>query len=143
MNNQYASDQLNTLIKYLHDSRNGYKAAADEIKDPLYKAWFTRLNNTRDQMLKTLQNCVQLAGEEPREHGSVTGALHRVFLDLKTLIAKDERQAIFEEVKRGEESLIKHYQEVLADNKLPADLRSKVENQLKDIQDGVQALHLH
>jgi uncharacterized protein DUF2383 len=53
---------------------------------------------------------------DPDSTGTVTGALHRGFVDLKTAITSRDNLAVLEECERGEDAAVSAYQEALRED---------------------------
>lgn len=65
---------------------------------------------------------------DPDSSGTVTGALHRVFVDLKTAITSRDNLAVLEECERGEDTAVTAYEEALREE-LPDNVRVLLEQQ--------------
>lgn len=139
MNNEKTASDLNDLLEYLHDSRNGYKECAENISDPSLQELFNHFAKNRQEMIVELEKEVDAEGVRPTQFGSVTGVMHRLFVDLKSLFTGGDAQPIVNEIKRGESMLIARYKEVLAaqEHNLPASAVLMLRHQLKSIQDNL------
>ena len=58
-------------------------------------------------------------GQEPDKGTSVTGDLHRAWMDLKSAFTSDKEEAILEEAIRGEKAAIEDYNEIINDKEVP------------------------
>jgi uncharacterized protein (TIGR02284 family) len=68
----------------------------------------------RAQFLSELQNEIEQLGDpEPRDRGSVAGSLHRSWMKLKIALTSNPDQAVIVELERGENRLVKAYEEAL------------------------------
>ena len=74
---------------------------------------------------------VQLGGK-PEHHGSVSGALHRGWVDVKSALSTRDNHAILAECERGEDVAKKRYRDAL-DKDLPADIRAVIELQFQGV----------
>lgn len=89
-----------------------------------------------------LQQLVTKLGGDPEQKASVSGALHRKWVDIKSSITGKSDEAILNECERGEDVALKSYKQTL-EKDLPADVRAVVERQLQGVQrnhDQVKAL---
>ena len=125
---------LNKLITTLYDGENGYKEAAEDVKNTALKTRFQGLAQQRYDFGHEIKPFIQQLGGEVNKGGSTAANLHRVWIDLKSAVTGQDEEAILNEVIRGEESAVETYQEVLADNDLPAAARTTITNQLNKIQ---------
>jgi uncharacterized protein (TIGR02284 family) len=72
-------------------------------------------------------------GGDPETSSSVSGALHRGWVDLKSMITGKSEEAILNECERGEDVALKAYREALQKD-LPSNVRSVLETQLQGVQ---------
>lgn len=133
MNNEEVTDSLNDILGYVYDSYNGYKECADVVADETMKNLFSILGTQRESMIKELAKEIKALGTEPVQSGSAIGAAHRLFVDLKSLVTGGGTEAIINEVKRGENTLINSYKDVLKKD-LPAPIRTILTHQLENIE---------
>jgi uncharacterized protein (TIGR02284 family) len=125
-------DVLEKLIETCRDGQNGYRDAAEHIKDPQIRAWFNEQSLERARFAGELENYVQRLGKsDPDRKGSVSGALHRRWFDLKEKFAGSDH-SVLEEVERGEDNAKHNYQDALNQN-LPADVRDVVQQQAQSV----------
>ncbi len=61
-------------------------------------------------------------------HGSVLGALHRRWVNVKTAITGKDEAAVLAECERGEDMAVVAYKDALAQD-LPSDVRKLIERQ--------------
>lgn len=123
---------LEQLIETCRDGQNGYRDAAEHIKAPNIRTWFNQQSLERGQFAAELEQHVQRLGKhDPDRKGSVSGALHRKWFELKEKISGSD-ESVLNEVERGEDNAKHNYEEALKQN-LPADIRSVVERQAQSI----------
>ncbi|MGI4982920.1 MAG: PA2169 family four-helix-bundle protein [Janthinobacterium lividum] len=131
MANEVAS-VLNDLIETSKDGEQGFRKAAEETKDVELKALFASRAQDCATAVSALQAEVTRLGEKPETSGSVTGALHRGWLQVKATVTSQDDHSILSEVERGEDAAKKNYREAL-DKELPADVRALVEKQYQGV----------
>lgn len=125
-------DILEKLIETCRDGQNGYRDAAEHIKDPTIRAWFNEQSLTRARFAGELENQVQRLGKaDPTRSGSVSGAVHRRWFDLKEKIAGNDH-SVLEEVERGEDVAKHAYQDALQ-SALPSDVLQIVQQQAESV----------
>ena len=76
-------------------------------------------------------------GEDPERSGSVAGAIHRGWVNIKASMSIDDDLAILEECERGEDVAKASYRKALDSGDLSPDARSVVQKQY----DGVLRNH--
>lgn len=108
-------DKINNILEYLHDSYNGYHESSSDIENSELKAQFTSAANTRQQMIDELKQCVSANDETPSKHGTMAGAAHRLFVNLKSVVTGKNETAITNEVIRGESVLAEKYQDAISE----------------------------
>ncbi len=103
---------LNDLIEILKDGQQGFTEAARDIGNGDLKAVLSGFATQREQFATQLQVVARNFGEDaPAKSGSVTGAVHRGWINLKAAIASRNDHAILEECERGEDAAVAAYQE--------------------------------
>jgi len=60
-----------------------------------------------------LQTAVKALGGDPENSGSVAGALHRGWVDVKSLVTGKDEEAVLNEAERGEDHALKAYKEAI------------------------------
>ena len=148
MDNSTAISTLNNLIQTCHDGENGFRLAADAAKTPHVKTLFERFSRQRAEMARELEAQVRKLGGSPSTGGSVTGAAHRGWINIKSLVTGGDEAAIIAEAERGEDAATEAFAAALKDA-LPAGARELIEQQaaiVKVAHDEVRALentHAH
>lgn len=133
---------LNDLIHVCHDGEYGFKTAADAITDTAVRDELSEYSTQRRQFADELQFRVTSVGDKPPEHGSMIGALHRGWMDLRTAISTNDRYAILAECERGEDAAVAAYRKAM-ESDLPPEYESIVQLQYEDIlrtHDRIKAL---
>jgi len=138
---------LNELVETLKDGQKGYAEAMVDVKDADLKSTFkdlaaqrsSYLNELEDQMFKLDLKVDTNEGAQ----GSITGAVHRAWIDLKSAVTGHDRHSILAECERGEDYAKKAYQTALAAQDLPGGVKSVIEKQYQGVQqahDQIKAL---
>jgi uncharacterized protein (TIGR02284 family) len=128
---------LNDLIETSKDGEQGFRAAAEDTKDASLKRVFVARADDCRKGAEELQTLVRRFGGDPEHSGSVAGAVHRGWMNLKAAVAGRDDVAILEECERGEDVAKASYRKALDDGDLPADVRAVVQRQY----DGVVRNH--
>lgn len=133
---------LNGLIETNKDGQEGFKTAAEGLQDSNLKSVFYEFAQQRSQFSGELQNAVRELGGDPENSGSVSGAIHRGWINIKSAVTGQDDAAILNEAERGEDVAKNAYKNALEED-LPANVRSIVETQASAINaahDRVKAL---
>jgi len=131
MKNQ--NEVIDDLIETLKDGQEGFKQAAESVKNPQLKSLFNDYAQQRARFIVELRSEAQTPDErEPDVSGSATGALHRGWINLKSALSRGDDHAILAECERGEDSAVEEYQKALNDG-LSAPVREIVSRQYAEI----------
>jgi uncharacterized protein (TIGR02284 family) len=133
---------LNDLIETCRDGENGFRTAADAVKDAHVKSLFQRFARQRAEMVRELQEEVRKLGGSPEQSGSTSGSLHRGWMNIKSLVTGNDDNAIIAEAERGEDVAKATFAKALKED-LPAGARTLIQSQadiVKLAHDEVRAL---
>ena len=140
--NEEVISTLNDLIETCRDGQNGFQTAADGVKNPELKSLFNSYSQKRASFVGELQDEVRRLGGDPENSGTVAGALHHGWMNIKSAVTGGDDNAIIGECERGEDSALKAYRDALGKD-MPAGVRSIVErqfSQVKEAHDRIRAL---
>ena len=74
---------INNLIETLKDGQEGFKQAAEGVKDPQLKSLFNEYSQQRSRFATELQSQARSLGEpQPETSSTAAGALHRAWINL-------------------------------------------------------------
>ncbi len=132
MTNENAISTLNGLIETCKDGQNGFKEAAEGVERSDLKSLFYECSQQRSQFAGELQSLVRELGGDPEDSGSLTAALHRGFIDIKSIVLGKDETAILNECERGEDIAKAAYQKA-AEQELPANVKTTVQNQFNTV----------
>ena len=122
---------LNDLVETSKDGEKGFLKAAEDTRDPSLKQLFQGRAEDCGRGARELQDLVQRLGGKPETGGTVGGALHRGWVDVKSAVTGRDT-GILAECERGEDVAKKNYRDAL-DKDLPADVRAIVERQYQGV----------
>lgn len=123
---------LNNLIETLNDGQEGFRSAAEDIQSADLKSLFTKYSLQRAQFAGELKELVLTMGDTPPDSGSVAGAMHRGWIDLKAALMSKDEHAILAECERGEDVAVAAYRKALEED-MPSHVRSVVQRQATDV----------
>ena len=126
-------EKLNDLLEKTYDAEKGYSKAAENTDHALLKAFFERKSKERKNFGNTLKTEIHGFGEKADEGGSVTGAAHRTWMDIKAFFSADSPEAMLEEAIRGEKAAVEEYEDVLSDTSLPSSTSKILTDQMHQI----------
>ncbi len=124
---------LNNLIETLKDGQEGFKQSASGVDDPQLKSTFDMLSLQRSKFAGELQSEVVNLGEpDPEDSSSVTGSMHRAWINVKSAVTNRDRHAILAEAERGEDVAVKAYKDAM-EKDLPAPINDIVTRQAAEV----------
>jgi uncharacterized protein (TIGR02284 family) len=132
VNRQELISSLNNLIEVCRDGENGFRTAAENVKDEELKRFFVHCSDHRAQFASELQAEVKALGGDPVRHGSAAAMIHRGWINIKSVVSSGSDHAIISECERGEDAAKAAYQEVLKQN-LPPNVMPVVKHQFTEI----------
>ncbi len=142
MDNDKVISTLNDLIETSKDGEEGFRTCAEDTKDPQLKAFYSKRAQSCKSAVIELQDLVRAYGGDPETSGGLGAAVHRRWVDIKSLVTGKDDMAILAECERGEDVAVASYRKAL-DESLPADVRTVVERQYQGVlqnHDQVKAL---
>ncbi len=132
---------LNNLVETCKDGQNGFRTAAEGVKNAELTTLFNTYSQQRGQFAAELQNEVRKSGEDPEKTGSTAAALHRGWINIKSAVTGEDESAVISECERGEDSAVKSYEEALK-KALPSDLRAILERQFSKVKEAHDRIRL-
>jgi len=132
--NEKAVEKLNDLLEKNYDARNGYKKALEDVDDPSLRRYFEHRAEQRSTFATELDNKIRSCGGEPKESGSVTGAVHRTWMDIRSAMAGDNKEeAILKECIRGDKASAEEYQEAMEKDYIDADTKALIQQEKANV----------
>jgi uncharacterized protein (TIGR02284 family) len=126
-------ERLNAILEKTYDAEKGYKKAAENTDNKGLKAFFNRKSQERYDYGHSLKTEIKQFGEEVDKGGSVTGAVHRAWMDTKAFFSADDAESMLEESIRGEKAAVEEYEDVLKDTALPSSTATLLTQQMNKI----------
>ncbi|MFN6962801.1 MAG: ferritin-like domain-containing protein [Pyrinomonadaceae bacterium] len=133
---------LNNLIETCKDGQEGFRQAADGVERSDIKSLFFEFSQQRAKFAGELQTLVRELGGDPENSGSMAGALHRGWINIKSAVTGRDEEAILNEAERGEDSAKDNYR-AACEMDLPANVMTVVRDQYESVKmahDRVKAL---
>jgi uncharacterized protein (TIGR02284 family) len=140
------STTLKDLQQTLADGVEGFTKAAESVKDPELKILFEGFAAERQEMAEEL---TAFSSADPaNEKSTLTGALHRGWINLKSALTSGDDHAILAECERGEDHAVEVFRKAV-DEPVSAEATSTinsistrilaVHNQVKELRDSAKA----
>lgn len=126
-------DVLNELTETLKDGQHGFETAAKDVKAPELAQVFQRYAKQRAEFSSQLQAQVSHLGGSVEKSGSIAGAAHRGWINLKAALAKNEPHAVLSEAERGEDAAVAAYKKALEHTELDSATRDLISRQFAEV----------
>lgn len=126
-------DNLQELLEKNYDAEKGFTKAMTDAKNPQLKNFLKRQAAQRSRFTTELTQEIRNLNEEPKESGSITGNLHRTWIDIKSAVSGNEDEAVLEECIRGEKASWEEYDNKLKKENFPPSISSVIQKQASEI----------
>ncbi|HRI21259.1 MAG TPA: PA2169 family four-helix-bundle protein [Panacibacter sp.] len=131
---------LKQLSLIAEDGKNGYKKAAENIKDINMQDLFIRFSCERAAYLGELQQLIINAGGTRDDHVDMPGSLHHIRIGFKSAVLLQNTHAVIYSCAVGESVAIKLYCAALGQKYITGNVRSVLAGQLSCIQTAMQII---
>lgn len=108
-------DHLNHLVEINKNAEAGFLNAAENVKNSELESQFTGYAKQHAKFAAELQKEVEHLGGNPPDHGTVGGAIHRGWMDVKSALTGHSAAAILSTCASGEDSALAAYADAEAD----------------------------
>jgi len=132
MSNDDVIDELNTLIETCKDGEYGFRTCAEHVKSSQLRQVCTSRADECRQGATELQSLVTRLGGKADTGSSVSGSVHRGWVNLKGMLTGDSDQAALNECERGEDAALERYRDAIKKT-LPDDVALVVQRQYEGV----------
>lgn len=142
MEDDKAVGVLNELVEVSKDGEAGFHTCAEGAQDPTLKGYFEECAGRCGRAAADLAQEIGRLGGKAGDSGSLSGAAHRAFVNVKAAISANDDLAMLDECERGEDVALKAYAAAL-DEPLPPGIRLLVQSQYQGVKhnhDRIKAL---
>lgn len=136
MNDDKAVSVLNDLLEISRDGEQGFERAAKEVEDSAVKSVLAECAQNCRSGAQELADEVRRLGGDPDKGGTMAGALHRGWVNVKSTVTGHDTKAVLNECERGEDYAKARYAKAL-EKELPDEVKTLIEHQYQ----GVVANH--
>jgi len=126
---------LNDLIESCRDAARGFHNAATLVIDPTLRTLLLELADERSAFAGELEPHAQRLGGAAAGEGTAAAAVHRGWMDVKSVLTSHDDQAVMAEVRRGDAVTVRAFANAIA-GMLPPSIRDVVERQERRIHAG-------
>jgi uncharacterized protein (TIGR02284 family) len=139
---EHVIETLNDLLENARDGESAFREAAKHTETPRLSTLFKRRAETFANAAAELQEQLGHLGAKPEERGTLSGAVHRVWVHIRGLFGGASDETMLHECERGEDTGLARYRKALKGN-LPYDVHAMVLRQFEEAQrnhDMIKAL---
>ncbi|MEZ0484919.1 ferritin-like domain-containing protein [Fibrella aquatica] len=127
-------DQLNKLLTSSHDAEEGYKEAAENVKDQELKSLFLAQSRERAEFATELDREIRALGGDADNGTSLASDLHRAWINIKSAVSGSSDKAVAEECQRGDAEALSEYRSVLEQTDIAASTRELLLHQKSKVE---------
>ena len=123
------------------DAEKGFETAAENSKSISLKNYFLEKSRQRGSFIAELK--IELYKRDftaAESSGSLTGDVHRVWMDIKSALTGDNDEAMLEESIRGEKIAFKEFEQVLETEYLSLEMRNLLSKQYSIIKNDLETI---
>lgn len=124
---------LQELLEKNYDAAKDYKIAVERADDHELKQFLIKQVVRRDHYATELDKLIHSLNEKPKETGSLSGSIHRTWLNLKNSIGKHTDESLLKECLEGEKNSIENYEEKLSKKAIPTQIEEVLQRQLAEM----------
>lgn len=131
-------EKLNALLEKTYDAEKGFNKASENIENTALKNYFKSKAEERRSFGQELKTEIRAFNQDVDKGGSLTGTVHRAWMDIKAFFSFDDEESMLEEAIRGEKAAVEEYDDVLCETSLPSSTKSLLESQKNKIENGLK-----
>lgn len=138
MENSKTISVLNDLLHIINDRLEGFEKVEGKVWEKSHKLQdeYEHITSQCKIMRNEIINLIKARGGDVNDSASVSGSLHRAWIDVKnTFTFSTLEESTLENVIFGENAAIQSYQEALDSDDLDLESTEVISEQLKNIKD--------
>ncbi len=125
-------DTLNELIAITRDSATFYSDAAKAVPNPALKSLFGEMASSKNGLVGAMSREVRSEDATPATTGTVRGAWDKLYGEVRSQFG-DTNYGYVSQLESSEDRLMKAFNEVVADDNVPASVKQTVSGYLPTI----------
>lgn len=125
-------DTLNDLIEITRDNAKFYSDAANKVENPQLRTLFTRMADSKQNLVGKLSSDVRSEGVSPAQSGRMRGKLQEFYTDVRSHLG-DTDYSYVKGLEAAEDRLLKAFDNVIQDNNVSQPVRQAVNEYLPTI----------
>ena len=131
--NKELVNTLQDLLQKNYDAEAGYKQVMQKTENQPLKNWMQQKALQRNTFATELDFQIRKHNAEPKASGTLTGDLHRGWINVKSTLTSDTDEALLEECIRGEKASLTEYEEKLERFNEDSEIKTIIQTQLTTV----------
>lgn len=127
--------KLNSLIETCKDAERGLLHAAELVRDPALRTFFTDTAKQRALFAAQLLPHAQRLGGAETGDGTAAATLHRKWMDVRSALSGHDDRAVVSEAERGDNITLLAFKSAV-EGALPVTVRDLVEQCYADVRES-------
>lgn len=142
MDTQKTIDDLNFLIAVNADRIEQFQTAKDDAPFPRLRQLFQQIALESAGHIAQLTGCIRAEGGEVEQGTTLSGKLHKLWVDVKATVSGRDATAILEAIRCAEKATLEAYDRILRESHhdLPEPVFELVEHQRRTIVESCQTV---
>ena len=138
--NQDTVNALQELLQKNYDAEAGYKQVMQKTENQPLKNWMQQKALQRNTFATELDFQIRKHNAEPKASGTLTGDLHRGWINVKSTLTSDTDEALLEECIRGEKASLTEYEEKLERFNEDSEIKTIIQTQLTTVRSALNTV---
>ncbi|MBC7891315.1 MAG: PA2169 family four-helix-bundle protein, partial [Sphingobacteriaceae bacterium] len=135
------ADDLNFLMAVNSARIEQFKTARADVRSAQLRTLFRRMARESDEHLAQLRDLIRQLNGEVETGTTVSGDLHRVWIDVRSALSGHDTQAILAAVQCAEKATLGAYDRILGDYRdWPEGVFDQVERQRRTVEESRQTI---
>lgn len=142
MDPQKTIDDLNFLIAVNADRIEQFQTAKDDAEVPRLRRLFQRMALESAEHIAQLTSCIRAEGGEVEQGTTLSGKLHKLWVDVRAALSGHDATAILEAVRCAEKATLDAYDRILEESHhdLPEPIFELIQHQRRTIVESCQTV---
>ncbi|PKG50758.1 MULTISPECIES: ferritin-like domain-containing protein [Olleya] len=138
--NKELVNTLQDLLQKNYDAEAGYKQVMQKTENQPLKNWMQQKALQRNTFATELDFQIRKHNAEPKASGTLTGDLHRGWINVKSTLTSDTDEALLEECIRGEKASLTEYEEKLERFNEDSEIKTIIQTQLTTVRSALNTV---
>lgn len=126
-------DGLQELLEKNYDAEKEYKNAREQAENPVLKEFFKKQAVRKNHFATEIDRYIHSLNAEPKEKGTPMGALHRTWVNLRSMFDKDSDQVLLKECHRGEKNSIEEYESTMKKTRFTSSIEQMLRTHISEM----------